>query len=452
MIPMSPRESPIARARERLRGATLCRSTGRVVRMIGLMVESVGPLAAVGDVCQVETAPGTASVPAEVVGFRDRHLLLMPLGTLDGLRPGSTVTLAHQRSRLPVAERLPGRVVDGLGRPIDGGEALPWRRRGVSGRTVPHPLRRRRITEGLGTGVRVIDTLVPCGRGQRLGIFAGSGVGKSTLLGMIAGKSDADVNVVALIGERGREVREFLEGDLDAVGRRKSVVVVATADEPALLRIKAAETAMSIAESFREEGRNVLLMMDSVTRYAMALREVGLAVGEPPATRGYTPSVFGHLARLLERAGNDENGSITGFFTVLVEGDDMNEPVADAARSILDGHVVLSRELADQNHWPAVDVLQSVSRLNRDLLTGAEVALAGQARELLAVYRQNRDLISVGAYQQGTNAQVDEAIRAHPRLQSFLRQRPDESSGRAEGWARLAAAVSGDRGRQGVAS
>lgn len=428
---------PLALAIDRVRAGSLLRSTGQVNRVVGLMLESRGPFAAVGDRCEVELQGGRESVPAEVVGFRDRNLLLMPLGSTDGLVPGARVLSMHQRPLAPVASRLTGRVLDGLGRPIDGLGSVPWHRSGSRAVPVPHPLRRRRIREPLSTGVKAIDTLIPCGRGQRVGIFAGSGVGKSTLLGMIAGRSDADVNVVALIGERGREVREFLEVDLDEAGRLKSIVVVATADQPALLRVKAAHTAMGIAEELRGQGRNVLLLMDSVTRYAMALREVGLAVGEPPSTRGYTPSVFGRLAELLERAGNDDRGSITGFFTVLVEGDDLNEPVADASRAILDGHIVLSRELADQNHWPAIEVLQSVSRLNRDLLSPAEVSLAGAAREHLAVLRQNRDLVSIGAYQAGTNRALDEALRMQPGLVAFLRQLPHEHQDRVSSWDQL---------------
>lgn len=438
----TPEPGPLEQAIDRVHGDSLLRSTGRVTRVVGLMLESQGPFAAVGDRCEVELQGPSRSVPAEVVGFRDRSLLLMPLGSTEGLLPGARVSSAHQRPLVPVASRLAGRVLDGLGRPIDGLGSIPWHRRGSGAGSVPHPLRRRRIRDPFATGVKALDTLIPCGCGQRIGIFAGSGVGKSTLLGMIAGHSDADVNVVALIGERGREVREFLETDLDEVGRAKSIVVVATADQPALLRVRAAQTAMGIAEELRGQGRSVLMLMDSVTRYAMALREVGLAVGEPPSTRGYTPSVFGRLSQLLERAGNDDRGSITGFFTVLVEGDDMNEPVADASRAILDGHIVLSRELADQNHWPAIDILQSVSRLNRDLLSPAEVALAGLAREHLAVQRQNRDLVSIGAYQAGSNRALDQALQVHPRLVAFLRQTPTEVHGRSSSWEQLRQAVS----------
>ena len=314
----------------------------------------------------------------------------------------------------------------------------------------PHPLKRQRIQEVSQTGIKSIDTFTPCGRGQRLGIFAGSGVGKSTLLGMMSSKAEADVNVIALIGERGREVREFLEHDLDENGRNKSVVIVATSNEPALKRVKGAFLAMAIAEYFRDAGQNVLLMMDSVTRFAMAQREIGLAIGEPPTTRGYTPSVFSLLPQLLERAGAGEQGTITGLFTVLVEADDMNDPIADSVRSILDGHIVLTRELATQNHYPAVDVLESVSRLNRDLLDPAQLNLAGSAREHLAVYRRNQDLINIGAYPLGSNPAIDQAIALREPMNKFLRQGTAEGFGTAESWSllakTLATAVANEKG------
>ncbi len=302
----------------------------------------------------------------------------------------------------------------------------------------PHPLKRQRIQQCFRTGIKAIDTFVPCGRGQRLGIFAGSGVGKSTLLGMIASQAEADVNVIALIGERGREVREFMEKDLDETGRRKSVVVVATSNQPAIARLKGAFVAMSVAEYFRDKGQNVLLMMDSVTRFAMAQREIGLAVGEPPATRGYTPSVFSLLPQLLERAGTGPSGSITGLFTVLVEADDMNDPIADAVRSILDGHVVLTRELATQNHYPAIDVLESVSRLTRDLTSAEQQKLTARARECLATYRKNQDLINIGAYPAGTNPAIDMSIHLHEPMKTFLRQAIDQGSLTEQSWAALA--------------
>jgi flagellum-specific ATP synthase len=342
---------------------------------------------------------------------------------------------------VPVSDALMGRVIDGLGHPLDGlGPIEADHSVGVN-LLPPHPLKRQRIRQPFRTGIKAIDTFTPCGRGQRLGIFSGSGVGKSTLLGMIASQAEADVNVIALIGERGREVREFLEKDLDEVGRRKSVVVVATSNQPALSRLKGAFLAMAIAEHFRDEGKNVLLMMDSVTRFAMAQREIGLAVGEPPATRGYTPSVFSLLPQLLERAGMGERGSITGLFTVLVEADDMNDPIADATRSILDGHIVLTRELATQNHYPAIDVLESVSRLVRDLLTPEQLELAGRARENLAVHHKNRDLINIGAYPAGSNAMIDQAIRLHEPLRQFLRQAVTAGFSTAESWKMLAEVI-----------
>ena len=350
----------------------------------------------------------------------------MPLGEMHGIHPGSEVVALGAPLQIPVGDCLKGRVISGLGKPLDDLGNI------VGDRTVslqlmpPHPLKRQRITESFQTGIKTIDTFLPCGKGQRLGIFAGSGVGKSTLLGMIASRAEADVNVIALIGERGREVREFLEKDLTAEGRKKSVVIVATSNEPALTRLRGAFVAMAIAEHFRDAGKKVLLMMDSVTRFAMAQREIGLAVGEPPATRGYTPSVFSLLPQLLERAGTGEIGSITGLFTVLVEADDMNDPIADAVRSILDGHIVLTRELATQNHYPAIDVLESVSRLARDLQTPEQRELAGNAREALATYRRNQDLINIGAYPAGSSAAIDRAIGLHEPLKKFLRQEVDQ--------------------------
>lgn len=422
---------------ERARAAQVVQSRGRVVQLIGLVIESQGPVASIGELVRIESARHDTETWAEVVGFRNHHLLLMPLGDTQGIHVGSEVIATGQPLQCPVGHGLLGRVLDGLGRPMDGGGALAvddWIpiRNGP-----PHPLKRQRIHQPFATGIRAIDTFVPCGRGQRLGIFAGSGVGKSTLLGMIASRAEADINVIALIGERGREVREFLERDLDEAGRRKSVVVVATSNDPALVRVKGAFLAMSLAEYFRDRGHNVLLLMDSVTRLAMAQREIGLAVGEPPATRGYTPSVFSLLPQLLERAGMGEHGSITGLFTVLVEADDMNDPIADAARAILDGHLVLTRELATQNHYPAIDVLESVSRLSRDLYTPEQRDWVARARDLLATYRRHQDLITIGAYPPGSNAAVDEAVRLHEPLRRFLRQAVDETVTPAESWRAL---------------
>ena len=405
--------------------ADLHRRRGRVCDLIGLVVEATGLEAEVGEVCDVQTSRSRPPVPAEVVGFRAGRTLLMPLGEMQGIGPGNVVTATGRHLTVPAGPQLLGRVLDGLGRPMDGGPELD----GVVHRSAegapPDALTRPRITERMELGVRSLDAFVPCGRGQRLGIFAGSGVGKSSLLGMIARSAATDINVICLVGERGREVREFIERDLgDALDR--SVVVVATSDQPALVRIKAALTATAIAEHFRDEGRDVVLMMDSVTRFAMAQREVGLAVGEPPATRGYTPSVFALLPRLLERSGTSETGSITALYTVLVDGDDMNEPVADAVRSILDGHVVLTRELAHAGHYPAVDVLQSVSRLVSEVTSEEARAAAVDVRSLMAAYQEKKDLIAIGAYQRGTDPLTDRAIDLRPAIDTFLRQRVEE--------------------------
>lgn len=429
-------------ALDRVRTASITETCGRVVQLIGLVVESEGPAAAVGEVCRIKSAHNDGDTLAEVVGFRNHHLLLMPLGEIHGIHPGSEVIATGAPLRVGVGAALKGRVIDGLGQPLDNlGPIVTQQTVGLNLRP-PHPLKRQRIHDTFQTGIKALDTFTPCGRGQRLGIFAGSGVGKSTLLGMIASQAEADVNVIALIGERGREVREFLERDLDEVGRRKSVVVVATSNEPALNRVKGAFLAMAIAEYFRDAGQNVLLMMDSVTRFAMAQREIGLAVGEPPSSRGYTPSVFSLLPQLLERAGTGEQGSITGLFTVLVEADDMNDPIADSVRSILDGHVVLTRELATQNHYPAIDVLESVSRLNRDLLQPPQLELTAAAREHLAVYRKNQDLINIGAYPAGSNPAIDHAIALNEPLNTFLRQRVTEGFNTAESWSLLTQAIS----------
>ncbi|MBI2511236.1 MAG: FliI/YscN family ATPase [Opitutae bacterium] len=404
---------------------------GAVTGVAGLIIESEGPNVGLGELCLVRSPRTEFEVRAEVVGFREHRVLLMPLGDTSGLHVGCEVAAADRPPLPRPGPELLGRVLDALGRPFDELGLLPVDRTDRA-TTPPHPLRRQRIREPLTTGVRVLDTFTPIGRGQRLGIFAGSGVGKSTLLGMIARGCSADVVVIALVGERGREVREFIEKDLGPEGLKRSVVVVATSDTPAPLRLRAAFTATSIAEAYRDQGKNVMLMMDSVTRFAMAQREIGLAIGEPPATRGYTPSVFALLPRLLERSGAGESGAITALYTVLVEGDDMNEPVADAVRGILDGHLVLSRSLAHFNHYPAVDVLESVSRLTRDVCTPDEVDLAAKAREHLALYRKNEDLISIGAYQKGANAALDQSIALHEPLRNFLRQRVHEHTPRAE--------------------
>jgi flagellum-specific ATP synthase len=422
----------------RVRETEVIRSHGRVVQLIGLVIESEGPLAAVGEICRIESSSNDGSTLAEVVGFRNHHVLLMPLGQLHGIHPGAEVIALGTTLRIPVGDSLKGRVIDGLGQPLDDLGPIHATDRVNLNMQPPHPLKRQRIEQTFRTGIKAIDTFVPCGRGQRLGIFAGSGVGKSTLLGMIASQAEADVNVIALIGERGREVREFLEKDLDATGRAKSVVVVATSNQPAIARLKGAFVAMAVAEHFRDQGKNVLLMMDSVTRFAMAQREIGLAVGEPPATRGYTPSVFSLLPQLLERAGTGPSGTITGLFTVLVEADDMNDPIADAVRSILDGHIVLTRELATQNHYPAIDVLESVSRLTRDLTNGDQQKLTARARENMATYRKNQDLINIGAYPAGTNPVIDLSIHLHEPMKNFLRQATDQGFSTEQSWALLA--------------
>ncbi|MDI6870349.1 MAG: flagellar protein export ATPase FliI [Bacillota bacterium] len=400
------------------------RLLGKVSQVIGLTVESVGPAVHLGELCYLHPREGPP-IRAEVVGFRDSRVLLMPLGEMDGLGPGAEVRTSSAVLQVEVGDGLCGRVLDGLGRPIDGRGPVATGRYYPVHAQPPNPLQRQRISRPLEVGVKAIDALLTCGRGQRVGIFSGSGVGKSTLLGMIARNTAADVNVIALIGERGREVRDFLEKDLGPEGLARSVVVVATSDQPALVRVKGALVATAVAEYFRDQGLDVLLMMDSVTRFALAQREIGLAIGEPPTTRGYTPSVFALLPKLLERAGTAGNGSITGLYTVLVEGDDMNEPIADACRAILDGHVVLSRELAAENQYPAIDVLSSVSRVMGDVVEPEHRAAAAWLREIVATYRRARDLINIGAYVAGSNPKIDEAIARIEEITAFLRQDVD---------------------------
>jgi flagellum-specific ATP synthase len=416
--------------------ADLHRRHGRVSDLIGLTVEATGLEAEVGEVCMIATGRRRPDVPAEVVGFRGGQTLLMPLGDMSGIAPGRTVTATGEAMRVHVGDELLGRVLDGLGRPMDGmPEATAAPLRSTLG-SPPDPLSRPRIEDRVTLGVRALDGVIPCGRGQRLGIFAGSGVGKSSLLGMIARSSSADVNVIALVGERGREVKEFIERDLgDALER--SVVIVATSDQPALVRIKCAFVATAIAEHFRDQGADVMLMMDSVTRVAMAQREVGLAVGEPPATRGYTPSVFALLPQLLERSGTSPAGAITALYTVLVDGDDMNEPIADAVRSILDGHVVLSRDLATSGHFPSIDVLESISRVVNAVTDPAQRADATRLRRLLAAYRSVRELVEIGAYVAGADADADAALTLMPHIESFLRQGMDDVTALADTWQAL---------------
>lgn len=404
---------------QRLHGAG---PVGRVAKVVGLTVESQGPPAALGEACTIVTTSGRETM-AEVVGFRDGRVLLMPWDSLDGISSGAAVRSTGCPLQVPVGAEVLGRILDPLGRPLDDLGPLPARRRhtGIV-RDVPNPSRRGRIREVLTTGVRVMDAFATCGRGQRLGIFAGSGVGKSSLLGMISRHSTAEINVIALIGERGREVLEFVEKDLGAEALKRSVIIVATSDQPALVRIKAAFTANTIAAHFRNQGKHVLLLMDSLTRLAMAQREVGLAVGEPPATRGYPPSVFGLLPVILEQAGCNEMGAITGFYTVLTEGDDWNDPVSDCVRSVLDGHVLLSRRLASENQYPAVEVLESLSRLQSDIISPERQQIVAAARHVLAIHRQYRELLDIGAYKPGTNPQLDKALEIYPKLMEFLRQ------------------------------
>ena len=400
------------------------RPMGSVVRVVGTSVEAAGLNVRVGSICAIELETD-GYVSAEVVGFKDGRITLVPFGHLSGVRPGSRVWLREHQFRVPIGPGVLGRVLDGFGRPIDGRGPLRAEQRDIGGEA-PHPLTRAKIRMPLATGVRAIDGLLTTGKGQRLGIFAGSGVGKSTLLAMIARHALAVVNVIALIGERGREVQEFIDEQLGPDGLARSVVVVATSDQPALLRIKAAEIAVAMAEAFRDEGHDVLFMMDSVTRLAMAQREIGLGAGEPPALRGYPPSVFSFLPRILERAGNTDRGTITGFFTVLVEGDDMSEPVVDTVRSILDGHIVLTRAIAEHNHYPAIDVLASVSRVMPAIVDETHLRLAGALRASLAEYGAAKDLIEVGAYAPGSSPAIDRAIRLRPAIEAYLCQGSDE--------------------------
>ncbi|TMW73214.1 flagellar protein export ATPase FliI [Alteribacter natronophilus] len=398
------------------------RHYGRVTKVTGLMIESIGPRASIGELCTIEANSGQRKVMAEVVGFRDERVLLMPYDSVNDLAPGSLVSSTRSPLKIQVGTSLVGEVIDGLGRPLQPEKAYKGLTPVQADGSPPNPLERPRIKDPLSIGVKAIDAFLPVGRGQRLGIFAGSGVGKSTMMAMIAKHSEADVIVIGLIGERGREVKDFLERDLGPDGRKKSIVVAATSDQPALMRIKGAMTATAVAEYFRDLGMNVLLMMDSVTRFAMAQREIGLAIGEPPTTKGYTPSVFASLPRLLERSGTNRFGSITAFYTVLVDGDDLNDPVADAVRGILDGHLVLDRKLANKGQFPAVNLLKSVSRVMKDISTEEHQQAADSARNLLSVYSESEDLINIGAYKRGSSTEVDRAIAMMPELISFIKQ------------------------------
>ena len=416
----------LSRLQSVLPGVSRCEVLGRVEKMVGLVIESEGPSARLGDLCYIEPGDGSSHVACEVVGFRSENVLLMPLGEVTGVRAGSLVRGTGSCLRVPVGPELLGRAIDGLGRPLDGKGPVMSHSTYPSLAAPPNALDRQMIADRFTTGVRAIDGLLTMGVGQRVGIFAGSGVGKSTLLGMIARHGLADVNVIALIGERGREVREFMSNDLGPDGLAKSVVVCATSDEPALVRIKASMTATAIAEAFRDQGLNVLLMMDSVTRFAMAQREIGLAVGEPPSTKGYSPSVFALLPRLMERAGCGRRGAITAIYTVLVDGDDTNEPVADATRAILDGHIVLSRALTSRGHYPPIDISQSLSRVMPMVSSQEEVGRANRFRELVAAYQDAEDLISVGPYKAGTKPVVDESVAKWDQITAYLRQDKNE--------------------------
>ncbi len=418
---------------------------GKVTKTLGLLYEAYLPGASIGSLCDVylnENDMFTPPIQAEVVGFKDKRTYLMPYDEMTGINNGSIVKLRSRASEFPISESMLGRVIDGKGNPIDGKGPLYNENFKIERRSLYHkpsdPLTRTMIEEPLDLGVRAINGLLTCGKGQRMGIMAGSGVGKSVLLGMMARNTSADVNVIALIGERGREVREFIERDLGEEGLKRSVVVVATSDSSALLRTRASFLGATIAEFFRDQNKDVLLMMDSITRFAMAQREIGLSLGEPPASKGYTPSVFAALPRLLERAGTSQNGkSITGLYTVLVDGDDMDEPIADAARSILDGHIVLSRKLAQQNHFPAIDILASASRVMPAVTSEDHRNWAGRIKEWMAIYKQAEDIINIGAYAKGTNPKIDQAIAVNDRIIAFLRQKTNETSRFDEGLAVL---------------
>ncbi|WP_066507310.1 flagellar protein export ATPase FliI [Abyssisolibacter fermentans] len=402
--------------------ASLLQFSGKVVRVTGLTIESNGPLAKIGELCHIYTINNDTPILAEVVGFKKDRILLMPLGEMEGIGPGSIVKACGHSLRVKVSEKLIGRVLDGLGNPIDSKGEIDSSCYYPVSNVPPNPLKRKRIKEILPLGIKAIDAFLTCGKGQRIGVFAGSGVGKSTLMGMIARNTTADINVIGLIGERGREVREFIENDLKEEGLKKSILIVATSDQPALVRMKGALLATAIAEYFRDKGKNVMLFMDSVTRFCMAQREVGLAIGEPPVTKGFTPSVFAVLPRLLERAGTSDKGTITALYTVLVDGDDMNEPITDAVRGILDGHIVLSRDLANKNHYPAIDVLASISRVMPNICDEQHIDFSSKIKDIMAVYREKEDLINIGAYNKGSNPKLDKAIDLIDDINEFLRQ------------------------------
>lgn len=401
--------------------------TGRISKVTGLTIESDGPIATIGELCYIYPYNKEKFVLAEVVGFRDDKILLMPLGDMEGIASGSLVVASGKSLGVNVGNQLTGRVIDGLGNPIDGKGPIKTQKTYKASNAPPNPLERKVIGQPLGLGIKAIDGLLTCGKGQRIGVFAGSGVGKSTLMGMVARTSSADINVIGLIGERGREVREFLENDLQEAGLKKSIVVVVTSDQPALIRVKGALVTTAIAEYFRDQGLDVMLLMDSLTRFAMAQREIGLAIGEPPVTRGFTPSVFAVMPKLLERAGTSSKGTITGLYTVLVDGDDLNEPVTDAVRGIIDGHIVLSRRLANLNHYPAIDVLASVSRVMPNIVDKNHLKAANRIKDIMATYNESEDLINIGAYKIGSNKRIDKAIELKDEIDNMLKQEVSES-------------------------
>jgi len=417
-----PIDIQLERYADLVRTRSFIRHTGKVTKVVGLTIEAEGPQTHIGELCRIHGSRMGRDMLAEVVGFREGSVLMMPIGDMTGISSGNPVTATGHQLEIGVGPSLLGRVIDGMGRPIDGKGPLEIQTWVPVQNSPPNPMTRPRIQQVLPLGVKCLDGLLTIGKGQRMGIFAGSGVGKSTLMGMIARNTKADINVIALIGERGREVRDFLERDLQEEGLSRSVVVIATSDQPALVRLKGALTATAIAEYFRDEGKDVLLLMDSLTRFSMAQREIGLAIGEPPVSRGYTPSVFSVMPKLLERAGTSAKGSITGLYSVLVDGDDMNEPITDAARGILDGHIALSRQLAHRNHYPAIDVLGSISRVMTDITDDEHKKAANALRRSLAVYHDAEDLINVGAYVKGSNPDIDKAIALNSSMNAFLEQ------------------------------
>ncbi|HUU49602.1 MAG TPA: flagellar protein export ATPase FliI [Nitrospinota bacterium] len=425
---MSVKDSILTRFSPVISNATPIKVHGKVTRVIGLVIEGYGPSTSIGDLCDIYSQNNKGSIKAEVVGFKDNKILLMPLGELRGIKPGDKIIKGENKPNIKTGEGLLGRVIDGLGEPIDHKGPLCEVEDEYPIYSEPiNPLKRKRIAEPLDLGIRTINGLLTCGKGQRIGILSGTGVGKSVLMSMMARNTEADINVVGLIGERGREVKDFIEKDLREEGLKRSIVVAATSDQPPLVRIRGAFIATAIAEYFRDKGKDVLLMFDSITRFAMAQREIGLSIGEPPTTKGYTPSVFAILPKLLERGGAKEGmGSITGLYTVLVEGDDLSEPISDAVRAILDGHIVLSRSLASQNHYPAIDVLNSISRLMIDIISTEHLEMANRFKSVLATYKEAEDLINLGAYVSGSNKDIDFAIKTIDKINQYLRQGIEE--------------------------